>query len=243
MHGHTRLEVIWTVIPVLILAVIAVVVFVQLPKITRRAGIDEPDPHHGRGAPVLLAVRLPERRRASINTLYVPVGAVVDLKVVATDVIHSWWIPALGGKIQAIPGRVNHTWFMAEKAGTYEGQCAELCGVYHASMTARVVVESQAEYDAYVGRRPRRRSASRSGKASARRATATSARAATARTSRATRSSSRSPGCANSSGTASPARSARCRPVGDTWNTAQIKALVDVHEEEHLQGPPVGATP
>src|SRR5207248_3120818 len=87
----------------------------------------------------------------SINTLYVPVGAVVDLKVVATDVIHSWWIPALGGKIQAIPGEINHTWFMAERAGTYPGQCAEVCGVYHAGMLANVVAESQAEYDAYIG--------------------------------------------------------------------------------------------
>ena len=86
----------------------------------------------------------------SINTLYVPVGAVVDLKVVATDVIHSW-IPAFGVKIQAIQGRVNHTWFMAERAGTREGQCAELGGVYIASMTARVVAESQPAYEADVG--------------------------------------------------------------------------------------------
>ena len=57
----------------------------------------------------------------------------------APDVIHSWWIPALGGKIQAIPGRINHTWFEAERPGTYEGQCAELCGLYHASMLAKVV--------------------------------------------------------------------------------------------------------
>src|SRR5262249_35617992 len=91
----------------------------------------------------------PDRAR-SINTLYVPVGRVVDLKVVAPDVIHSWWIPALGGKIQAIPGKINHTWFMAERAGTYEGQCAQLCGVYHASMLAHVAAVSQSEYDRYV---------------------------------------------------------------------------------------------
>src|SRR5262249_31848454 len=88
----------------------------------------------------------------SINTLYVPVGRVVDLKVIATDVIHSWWIPALGGKIQAIPGRVNHTWFGPSPAGTYTGQCAELCGVYHAAMLGRVVVESQAAYDDYINK-------------------------------------------------------------------------------------------
>ncbi len=91
----------------------------------------------------------------SINTMYAPVGAVVNLKVVATDVLHSWWIPALGGKIQAIPGRVNHTWFQAEKEGTYDGQCAQLCGVYHASMLGSVKVVSQAQYDAYINRQAR----------------------------------------------------------------------------------------
>jgi cytochrome c oxidase subunit 2 len=153
VHGHARLEVIWTVIPVLILATIAVVVFFELPHISEAPA--SANPIH-----VTLEAHqfywqfdytdYPNKVR-SINTLYVPTGAVVDLKVVATDVIHSWWIPALGGKIQAIPGHPNHTWFMAEKPGTYEGQCAELCGVFHSSMTARVVAESESKYNAYVG--------------------------------------------------------------------------------------------
>jgi len=150
VHGHSRLEVIWTVIPVLILAVIGAVVFFQLPKIDSAPASANPIHITVEGHQFYWQFDYPNKTR-SINTLYVPVGAVVDLKVVATDVIHSWWIPALGGKIQAIPGRVNHTWFMAEKAGTYEGQCAELCGVYHASMTAQVVAESQSAYDAYIG--------------------------------------------------------------------------------------------
>jgi cytochrome c oxidase subunit 2 len=153
VHGQTRLEIIWTVIPVLILATIATVVFVLLPKIANQ-------PVSANTIHVTVEghqfywqfdyTDAPGRPR-SINTLYVPVGAVVDLKVVATDVIHSWWIPALGGKIQAIPGRINHTWFQAEKAGTYGGQCAELCGVYHANMLAHVVAESRAKYEAYLG--------------------------------------------------------------------------------------------
>jgi cytochrome c oxidase subunit II len=72
----------------------------------------------------------------------VPVGRVVDLDIVSADVIHSWWIPELGGKIQAIPGVTNHMWFRADDPGTYVGQCAELCGLYHASMTARVIATS-----------------------------------------------------------------------------------------------------
>jgi cytochrome c oxidase subunit 2 len=150
VHGHARLEVIWTVIPVVILAAIAVVVFIQLPKIANAPASPNPIKITVEGHQFYWQFDYPNKAR-SINTLYVPVGAVVDLKVVATDVIHSWWIPALGGKIQAIPGRINHTWFMAEKRGTYEGQCAELCGVYHASMLAHVKAVSQAAYDAYVG--------------------------------------------------------------------------------------------
>jgi cytochrome c oxidase subunit II len=150
VHGHTRLEIIWTVIPVLILAAIATVVFISLPKIAD-APVSANTIHITvEGHQFYWQFDYPNKAR-SINTLYVPVGAVVDLKVVATDVIHSWWIPAFGGKIQAIPGRVNKTWFQAEKAGTYGGQCAELCGVYHADMLAHVVAESQAKYDAYIG--------------------------------------------------------------------------------------------
>ena len=64
--------------------------------------------------------------------------------------IHSWWIPALGGKIQAIPGRTNHTWFQATKQGSFTGQCAELCGVYHAQMLATVQSESRQAYQHYL---------------------------------------------------------------------------------------------
>jgi cytochrome c oxidase subunit 2 len=78
------------------------------------------------------------------------VGSVVDLKVVSPDVIHSWWIPALGGKIQAIPGRINHFWFRADAPGSYDGQCAQLCGVFHASMTGTVLAQSEAEYRRFV---------------------------------------------------------------------------------------------
>ena len=74
----------------------------------------------------------------------------VDLKVVSPDVIHSWWIPALGGKIQAIPGRINHTWFQATKPGSYDGQCAQLCGVFHASMLGTVQAGSRRDYQHYL---------------------------------------------------------------------------------------------
>ena len=76
----------------------------------------------------------------AVDRLRVPVNRVVRLEITAPthDVIHSWWIPALGGKFDAIPGKVNETWFQAEKRGLYRGQCAELCGVQHAAMLTAV---------------------------------------------------------------------------------------------------------
>jgi cytochrome c oxidase subunit II len=149
VHGHTRLELIWTVIPVGILAVIAAFVFYELPNIDSAPAAANPIHITIEGHQYYWQFDYPNHAR-SIGTLHVPVGAVVQLEVLSPDVIHSWWIPALGGKIQAIPGRTNHFWFRAKKPGTYSGQCAELCGVYHASMRATVAVESQQAYEHYI---------------------------------------------------------------------------------------------
>jgi cytochrome c oxidase subunit II len=149
VYGHTRLELIWTVIPVVILCVIGVVVFLELPKINDAPAANNAIHITVEGHQYYWQFDYPGGAR-SIGTMHVPVGRVVDLNVVSPDVIHSWWIPALGGKIQAIPGRTNHMWFKAQKAGSYEGQCAELCGVFHASMLGTVQAESQQAYDSYV---------------------------------------------------------------------------------------------
>ena len=150
VHGHTRLEIIWTVIPVLILCVIGIVVFVELPNISSAPAAANPLRVTVEGHQYYWQFDYPNGAR-SINDLYVPVGRVVDLKIVSSDVVHSWWIPELGGKIQALPGITNHTWFQADKAGTYVGQCAELCGLYHAAMEARVIATSDAAFQANIG--------------------------------------------------------------------------------------------
>jgi cytochrome c oxidase subunit II len=84
-----------------------------------------------------------------------PAGVPVKLVVTSpdADVIHSWWIPALGGKIDAIPGRTNQTWFQADKPGTYKGQCAELCGLEHAQMLASVEVMPRSDFTAWLEQR------------------------------------------------------------------------------------------
>lgn len=149
VHGHTRLELIWTAFPVVILAIIAAFVFYELPNIDSAPAAADPIHITVEGHQYYWQFDYPNHAR-SIETLHVPVGAVVDLKVVSPDVIHSWWIPALGGKIQAIPGHPNHTWFQATKQGSFEGQCAELCGVFHASMLADVQSGSQQAYQHYL---------------------------------------------------------------------------------------------
>jgi cytochrome c oxidase subunit II len=150
VHGHTRLELIWTVIPVLILVAIASFVFYKLPGIN-----DVPVSSQDR-----LNVKVDAHQfywqftypngEMSFNELHVPVNTVVYLTLNAHDVIHSFWVPELAGKTDAIPGRENHMWFQALHAGTYKGNCAELCGLYHAKMPITVVAEPLAAYRKYV---------------------------------------------------------------------------------------------
>jgi len=97
----------------------------------------------------------------NLNNVYayekmvVPVNTTVLLRIRAQDVQHSWWVPALGGKFDAVPGYTNFTWFKASRLGTYSGQCAELCGRDHARMIARVQVVPPAEYEAWYARQKR----------------------------------------------------------------------------------------
>ncbi len=149
VHGHTRLEVIWTVIPVIVLAVIGVVIFYELPAIADAPAASNPLRITIEAHQYYWQFDYPNGAR-SINDLHVPAGEVVLLTVKSYDVVHSWWIPQLGGKIQASPGRTNHTWFKADSTGTYYGQCAELCGLYHEAMKARVIATDDAAYRTYV---------------------------------------------------------------------------------------------
>jgi cytochrome c oxidase subunit 2 len=149
VHGHTRLEVIWTVIPVVILAVIGIVVFYELPAISNAPAAANPVRITVEGHQFYWQFDYPNGSR-SINDLHVPVDQVVLLTVKSYDVVHSWWIPQLGGKIQAIPGKTNHIWFKADRTGTYYGQCAEFCGLYHEAMHARVIASTDADYRTYI---------------------------------------------------------------------------------------------
>ena len=90
------------------------------------------------------------RLLATDNVVVVPVNKVVKVLITANDVLHAWALPAFGVKRDAMPGRVNETWFKAEKEGTFYGQCSELCGIKHAFMPIEVRVVSDEEYQAWL---------------------------------------------------------------------------------------------
>ena len=84
------------------------------------------------------------------NIVEVPVNKVIEIETTGADVIHSWAIPQFGVKMDAVPGRLNHTWFKAAAIGTYYGECSELCGARHAFMPIEVKVVSDADYAAWL---------------------------------------------------------------------------------------------
>jgi cytochrome c oxidase subunit 2 len=148
IHGATRLELIWTALPVLVLAAIAAFIFYKLP------GIEDVPAAKAEGGPLVINVDAHQfywqftypNGAVSIDELRAPVNRTVQVEIRSSDVVHSWWVPELSGKFDAIPGRTNETWFKADRVGTYRGQCGEFCGALHAEMTARVRVTPEAEY-------------------------------------------------------------------------------------------------
>jgi cytochrome c oxidase subunit 2 len=154
--GHTNLELAWTAGPVLILAAIAAFVFYKAGGIRNAS----PATASTGGAQT---IRIEGHQfywefvypngAISINTLRVPYNRKIDLEIVSADVAHSWWVPALGGKLDAIPGQVNRMSFRATKEGTFRGQCAEFCGIQHAAMISYVQVLQQEDYDMWVSGR------------------------------------------------------------------------------------------
>jgi len=155
IHGSTRLEIIWTVVPVLILATIGTFVFYKLPGIRNPPAAAAADQTTIRveGHQFYWLFRYPNDA-ISIGTMTAPADMVVNEEITAPDfdVNHSWWVPELGPKFDAIPGRTNRTWFKAS-VGEFTGRCAELCGIQHAVMTAKVKVVPRAEYDAFLEER------------------------------------------------------------------------------------------
>ena len=185
VHGNTRLEIGWTVAAALILVALTVITFVKLPKIINppnsstgglvlSASVTQPTPPNGKKVTVCVQGRqyiwrytygndclnnaFASKLPYSYQLMVVPANTTVILDIQSTDVVHSWWVPSLGGKVDAVPGYTTYTWFKAPKASTpqrpviYHGQCAQLCGRDHAAMTAQVQVVTPAQYTAWLSR-------------------------------------------------------------------------------------------
>ncbi len=167
---NTPVEIIWTIGPVLTLAVIAIFSFRLLyeenamprpymtVKVTGRQwnwDYEYPDQKIAAATSTVMTPAVAEANHepyllGANAPMVVPVGKVVRVQVTAEDVIHSFSVPAFGVKIDAIPGKLNQQWFKADQVGTYYGQCSQLCGVDHSFMPIEVKVVSQPQFDAWV---------------------------------------------------------------------------------------------
>jgi cytochrome c oxidase subunit 2 len=178
IHGNTRLEIGWTVAAAVILVALAVVTFVKLPSIINppnsdanglalSAGLGHPNPPNGKKLTICVQGRqyiwrytygndclnntYTHKLPYSYTQMVVPANTTVVLDIQSTDVIHSWWVPSLGGKVDAVPGYVTYTWFKVPHANElYHGACAQLCGRGHAAMIALVKVVTPAQYKEWL---------------------------------------------------------------------------------------------
>ena len=148
-EGSTRAEFIWTMIPLLLLVGFFVITVKGMKEINRPYEHLKPDI-------IIIAhqwwwdMRYPQYNVITANELHVPIDKNLLTQIESADVIHSWWVPDLGRKMDAIPGRLNYIWIDADKAGEYHGQCSEYCGVEHAWMRILVIAESPSDFDKWI---------------------------------------------------------------------------------------------
>ena len=149
LHGHTLLEVSWTIAFAVVLLIFAVptipVIFatqVATPPEAMRIDVS--------GRQWWWEFKYPELKVVTANELHIPAGQLLAFNLHAPDVIHSFWMPQLGGKRDVVPGRVNRIMLSPDGPGEFPGQCAEYCGMSHANMRFRVIVQSKPDFDKWV---------------------------------------------------------------------------------------------
>ncbi len=149
VHGNTMLEIGWTIAPAIILTLVAVPTVLTIYRTQGKA------PEGSLAVKVVghqwwWEFQYPALGIVTANEMHVPVGRAVVVAIESADVIHSFWFPVVGGKRDAIPNRTNQLWFIADSVGTFPGQCAELCGISHANMRMKLMVDTPADFDAWV---------------------------------------------------------------------------------------------
>lgn len=149
VHGHTTLEIAWTILPAVIL------VFIAVPTIRTIFAVAAPAPPDAirvmvTGEQWFWRFEYPDLGVLTANEMHVPVGRPVEIALHTNNVIHSFWIPRVGGKRDLVPGRVNRQVFTIDKPGLFHGQCAEFCGTAHALMRFDLVAEDPTSFDRWV---------------------------------------------------------------------------------------------
>lgn len=153
--GNTRLELIWTITPLLTL-----VLFFFL-TLDMMKSIDRPPEDHNNPDINIIAhqfwweIRYPGSNVITANELHIPAGKHILLRLTSTDVIHSWWVTELGRKMDAIPGRFNFLWIQAKHPGVFLGTCSEYCGAQHAWMRIYVKAETQTDFEKWIAEQGR----------------------------------------------------------------------------------------
>jgi cytochrome c oxidase subunit 2 len=152
VHGNTPLEITWTIIPAIILIVILFFTFRTQAALS--APPESPNTVNVRvvGHQWWWEFQYPDLGVTTANELHIPTGAPVAITLESNDVIHSFWVPLLGGKQDTIPGRQNKIWLQADNEGTYFAQCAEFCGVEHALMRFLVFADSPSAFNSWITR-------------------------------------------------------------------------------------------
>lgn len=156
-HGHNGVEIVWTAIPLVIVLAIAAYSFAELQKdfnpITNQQMTVIISGHqfgwnydYGNG----VVVHQEGTLNGDVTPFVVPTHTLVKLQFRGTDVIHSWWVPAISGKTDAVPGYDNFSWLKIDQVGKWHGECAELCGSGHYSMQIIVQAMDQGDYDAWM---------------------------------------------------------------------------------------------
>jgi cytochrome c oxidase subunit 2 len=157
IHGHNGLEVVWTLAPLAVVLAISIYSFAELQKDFQPINNQQMtvivsghqfgwDYRYENG----LVVHQEGTLAGDVTPFVVPVNTLVKLQFQGTDVIHSWWVPAISGKTDAVPGYDNFSWLKINHAGTWRGECAELCGAGHSTMQIIVQAMDQTDYDLWV---------------------------------------------------------------------------------------------
>lgn len=151
-HGNNRLEIAWTILPVLILAVIAIPTLTDIwaQQNTVPEDLGEVLNVEAVGHQWWFEFRYPNHEVITSNELHIPVNRPVAFKLESQDVIHSFWVPKIAGKVDMVPLNDNFMWMISDEVGEYYGQCAEFCGIAHAHMRFRVIVHEEADFQAWI---------------------------------------------------------------------------------------------